>query len=31
LLSLAAWFERELPWDERLSELRGRLTKSLLP
>jgi amidase len=25
LLSLAAWFERERPWDERLAELRGRL------
>jgi amidase len=25
LLTLAAWFEREQPWDERLSELRRRL------
>jgi amidase len=25
LLTLSAWFEREQPWDERLSELRGRL------
>jgi amidase len=25
LLTLAAWFEREQPWDERLTELRGRL------
>jgi amidase len=25
LLSLAAWFEREQPWEPRLSELRGRL------
>jgi amidase len=24
LLSLAAWFEREQPWDQRLSELRRR-------
>jgi amidase len=26
LLSLAAWLERELPWAERLAELRGRFT-----
>jgi amidase len=25
LLALSAWFEREQPWDERLSELRMRL------
>jgi Asp-tRNA(Asn)/Glu-tRNA(Gln) amidotransferase A subunit family amidase len=24
LLALAAWFEREQPWEPRLSELRGR-------
>jgi amidase len=24
LLALAAWFEREQPWEQRLSELRGR-------
>ena len=24
LLSLATWFERELPWESRLAELRGR-------
>ena len=28
LLSLAAWFEREQPWDVRLSELRRRLLAS---
>jgi amidase len=27
LLTLSAWFEREQPWDGRLSELRGRLLK----
>jgi amidase len=26
LISLAGWFERELPWSGRLSELRRRLT-----
>lgn len=24
LLTLAAWFERERPWEQRLSVLRGR-------
>jgi amidase len=24
MLTLAAWFERELPWEQRLAELRGR-------
>ncbi len=24
LLTLAAWFEREQPWEQRLSELRRR-------
>jgi len=24
LLELAAWFERERPWEQRLSELRRR-------
>jgi amidase len=29
LLSLAGWFERELPWSDRLAELRNGLLRGL--
>jgi amidase len=31
LLNVAAWFERELPWSGRLSELRRRFTRANQP
>jgi Asp-tRNA(Asn)/Glu-tRNA(Gln) amidotransferase A subunit family amidase len=31
LLRLAGWFERELPWDSRLADLRRRFLPPLAP